>query len=251
MDTHRIRERSPISPSAGYLLGAAVSLTLLIPSVATGQATLTGRIEGTVSVGGTTDLSPTRVENSTDPDVCGTEHSLQNLVVSPDNRGVRHTIVTIEGLEDGRVPSHGPERLVIDNRDCQFVPHVMVATIGDTIVAVNSDSTLHNTHYYGPMRSNIALAEPGMAVARPTRRLGLVTVLCDVHGWMKAYIRIDPHHLHAVTDATGRFQIEGIPPGDYQLRFWHERLGERLVDLEIRAGEERTVDLEFSPPDGR
>ena len=229
--------------------GLLLSVMLLLPLPLDAQ--LTGRIGGTVSVGGTTDLSSTRVENSTDPDVCGTEHSLQDLVVSPENRGVRYTIVTLEGVEDGRVPSHEPERRVIDNRDCQFVPHVLVATIGDTIVAVNSDSTLHNTHYYGPMRSNIALAEEGMAVARPTRRLGLVTVLCDVHGWMKAYIRIDRHHLHAVTDATGHFQIEGIPPGDYQLRFWHERLGERLVDLEIRAGDDRTVDLEFSPPGDR
>ena len=231
------------------LVGIALSLTTLLPFLAAAQATPTGRIEGTVSVGGTTVLSSTRVENSTDPDVCGTEHSLQDLVVSAENRGVRHTIVTIEGVEDGRVPSHEPERLIIDNRDCQFVPHVMVATIGDTIVAVNSDSTLHNTHYYGSVRSNIALAEAGMAVARPTRRLGLVTVLCDVHGWMKAYIRIDPHHLHAVTDRAGHFEIEGIPPGDYQIRFWHERLGERLVDLQIQSGEERTVDLEFSSPE--
>lgn len=249
MGTNRIRSGSPMSRRAVHLLGAAAALTLLLPSLADAQRSLTGTIEGTVSVGGTTIPSSTRVENSTDPEVCGIEHSLQDLVVSPETRGVRYTIVTIEGVEDGRVPSHEPERLVIDNRDCRFVPHVMVATIGDTIVAVNSDSTLHNTHYYGPMRSNIALAEEGMAVPRPTRRLGLVTVLCDVHGWMKAYIRIDPHHLHAVTDASGHFRIEGIPPGDYQLRFWHERLGERLVDLEIRAGDDRNVDLEFSPPD--
>lgn len=237
-----------MSRTTVHLLGAVVSLTLLLPSLANAQRSLTGTIEGTVSVGGTTIPSSTRVENSTDPEVCGTEHSLRDLVVSPENRGVRHTIVTIEGVEDGRVPSHEPERLVIDNRDCQFVPHVMVATIGDTIVAVNSDSTLHNTHYYGPMRSNVALAEAEMAVPRPTRRLGLVTVLCDVHGWMTAYIRIDPHHLHAVTDSAGHFEIEGIPPGDYELRFWHERLGERVVDVQVRGGQPRRVDVQFPPP---
>lgn len=211
-------------------------------------AQLTGSIEGTVTLGGTAIPESTLVSNSTDPETCGTEHSLRDLVVSPDNRGVRYTIATLTNVEDGRIPSHEPERLVIDNTDCQFEPHVMVATIGDTVVAVNSDPTLHNTHYYGPMRSNIALAEEGMSVARPTRRLGLVTVLCDVHGWMKAYIQIDPHHLHDVTDEMGRFEIPGIPPGEYELRFWHERLGERTVAVRVRADQVSTVDVVYPPP---
>jgi len=228
------------------LLALVGSGLLLAPPSADAQ--LTGTIEGTVTLGGTSIPEPTVVSNSTDPEICGTEHSLRDLVVSADNRGVRHTIVSLTGLGDDQVPSHEPERLVIDNRDCQFVPHALVATIGDTIVAENSDPTLHNTHYYGPMRSNVALARQGMAVPRPTRRLGLVTVLCDVHGWMKAFIRIDRHHLHDVTDEAGSFEITGVPPGAYELEFWHERLGERTVPVRVRASRVSTVETVFLPP---
>lgn len=208
----------------------------------------TGTLEGVVTLAGDTVPSPTTVENSTDPEICGTEHSLRNLVVSREGRGVRHVVVSLTGVAEEEIPDRAPGRLVIDNRDCQFVPHVAVATVGDTVVARNSDPTLHNTHYYGPMRSNIALAEQGMTASRVARRPGLVTVLCDVHGWMKAYIRIDPHPFHAVTDARGRFRIEGVPPGRYTLRIWHEELGTREVEVAVDADEVAAVDVEYPEP---
>lgn len=237
--------RGTVARDVGLLALVGSWMLLAPPSL---DAQMTGTIEGRVTLGGTSTPEATLVKNSTDPEICGTEHSLRDLVVSPDNRGVRYTIVTLTGLGDDQVPSHEPERRVVDNRDCQFVPHVLVATIGDTIVASNSDSTLHNTHFYGPMRSNVALAVKGMSVPRPTRRLGLVTVLCDVHGWMKAYIQIDRHDLHDVTDQAGRFEITGVPPGEYELRFWHERLGERSVEVRVRPDRVSTVDLVYRPP---
>lgn len=208
----------------------------------------TGTLEGVVTLGGDTLPSSTIVENSTDPEICGTEHSLRNLVVSEENRGVRHVVVSLTDVPEEVIPDRTPGRLVIDNRDCQFVPHVAVATVGDTVVALNSDSTLHNTHYYGPMRSNISLAVEGMTAFRVARRTGLVTVLCDVHGWMTAYIHIDPHPFHAVTDARGRFRIEGVPAGSYTLKLWHEELGSREVEVEVAAGEVATVDVEYPEP---
>ena len=146
-------------------------------------------------------------------------------MVSDASRGVRNTIVALLDVPAERIPDPRPERLVIDNRDCEFFPHASVASIGDTVVAENSDPTLHNTHYYRPMRSNIALAAQGMTASRVARLTGLVTVLCDVHGWMKAYIRIDPHPFHDVTDDSGRFDARGLRPllrhgGDLEVTGW-------------------------------
>lgn len=210
---------------------------------------LGGLLEGTVTLAGDSLPGPTTVVNSTDPEVCGREHSLRDLVVSGESRGIRHTIVSLTGVPQEAIPDRPPGRLVIDNRDCQFVPHAAVATVGDTVVARNSDPTLHNTHYYGPMRSNIALPVQGIAVPRVAGRTGIVTVLCDVHGWMKAYIRIDPHPFHAVTDGRGRFRIEAVPPGRYTLEVWHERLGTRQVEVEIEGDRVTSVRVEYPPPD--
>jgi len=211
-------------------------------------AQATGNLEGAVTLGGDLLPSPTTVANTTDPEVCGQIHTLHDVVVSRANRGVRNTVVALLDVPAERIPDPSPERLVIDNRDCEFFPHASVASIGDTVVAENSDPTLHNTHYYGSMRSNIALTAQGMTASRVARLTGLVTVLCDVHGWMKAYIRIDPHRFHDVTDERGRFRIDDIPPGRYTLEFWHETLGTREVVVQVEAGSVTTVNVEYDAP---
>ncbi len=98
------------------------------------------------------------------------------------------------------------------------------------------------------MRSNIALPVRGITVPRVAGRTGIVTVLCDVHGWMKAYLRIDPHPFHAVTDALGRFRIEDVPPGRYTLELWHERLGTRQVEVRVVGERVTSVDVEYPLP---
>ena len=209
------------------------------------QVPATGVLEGHVRLAGESRPEPTRVRNTTDPEACGLDQSLEDLLVSAENRGVRHVIVTLLDVPRDRIPAAAPQVLMIDNRDCRFMPHVAVASVGDTVVARNSDPILHNTHYYGSLGSNIALPFEGMTVSRMFRRPGVVTVLCDVHGWMRAIIRVDDHALHAVSDALGYVRIAGIPAGSYTLELWHETLGTRRVEVEIRQHETTRLDFEY------
>jgi hypothetical protein len=50
---------------------------------------------------------------------------------------------------------------------------------------------------------------------------------------MQAFIRVDPHPFHAVTDADGKFSIAGVPAGTYKLKFWHERFFGQDVDVTV------------------
>ncbi len=74
----------------------------------------------------------------------------------------------------------------------------------------------------------------------------MITVLCDVHGWMKAFIRVDEHPYHAVTDEQGYFRISGVPPGSYTLELWHEKLGTRQVSVHIERGITSRIEIEYS-----
>lgn len=205
-----------------------------------------GALEGFVRLAGKGIPSPTTVENATDPEVCGREHTLEDLVVATENRGIRYAIATLVGVPKDRVPGRLPKRVVLDNRDCRFDPHVGVATVGDTIVATNGDPTLHTTHYYGVLRGNISLPASGMMVSRVARFAGTISVLCDVHGWMKSFIRVDEHPFHAVTDAQGHFRIFEIPPGSYTLELWHEKLGTQQVPVHIEPGTTSRIELEYT-----
>ena len=210
------------------------------------QAEANGAIEGFVHLLGEEIPSPTTVENATDPEVCGREHTLEDLLVAPENRGIRYAIATLVGVPKDRVPGRLPKRVVLTNLDCRFDPHVSIATVGDTIVTTNGDPTLHTTHYYGVLRGNISLPASGMVASRVVRLPGMISVLCDVHGWMKAFVRVDEHQYHAVTDEQGHFRISEIPPGSYTLELWHEKLGGQQVSVRIEPARTSQIELGYT-----
>ena len=193
---------------------------------------------------------PTRVENTTDPAVCGRMQTLDDLLVSVAGRGIQNVIVALEDTWALEIPTPLPVRLVLDNRDCRFVPHVGVLTVGSTIEATNSDPLLHNVHLYGALKANIALPFQGLAVERTVAEPGMIIVKCDVHGWMQAFIRVDSHPFHAVTDQDGHFRIPGIPAGTHKLETWHEKLGRRRKAIHIEAGKTERIEVEYSLGDG-
>ena len=47
-------------------------------------------------------------------------------------------------------------------------------------------------------------------------------IKCDVHPWMKSYVSVFNHPYFAVTDDTGHYQIDNIPPGTYEVIAWQE-----------------------------
>lgn len=207
----------------------------------------TGVIVGVVRLGGDVLPEPTQVQNTTDPEICGEVQSRQDLRVSAATRGVRDVIVAVTGLSPSEVPPAPPGHLVLDNRDCQFAPHAAVLTVGSSIEAVSHDPVLHTVHFYGPVERNIALPQPGLSETVTVDAPGRITVLCDVHGWMRAFIRVDAHPLHAVSDAEGRFRIAGVPPGAHELELWHERLGSRSRSVRVESGVTTEIEVTYSP----
>ncbi len=226
---------------------AAVGLAA--PSAEPTQAA--GAIAGNVHLDPGAGLEPVIVANTTDPEVCGARHSLEDLVLDAKG-GVANVILSLEGagvavVQGGAAPA--PQRARLDNRDCRFEPHALVLTSGSTLEVANSDPTLHTVHWYGPTSGNLALPKVGGTARRPTIELrdsGMYQLRCDIHGWMRAYVRVDPHPYHAVTNAAGGYRIEGVPPGRYTLVAWHERLGARRRLVEVAAGSDNRVDLRYA-----
>ena len=202
-----------------------------------------GIVEGQVLFAGTKILHSTKVENTTDPDHCGKVHSLENIIVSPETRGIKNAIVALADIalsEGYEVPV---SRLVLDNRHCRFEPHVSVLTVGSTIEAVNRDPIYHSVHLYGLKQLNVSLHISKSRLIELPKRPGFLIVKCDVHGWMQSYIRVDRHPFHAVTDTDGRFRIEGVPQGTHPLEVWHEQFGseKRIVTVEPNATSQLTL----------
>ncbi|MDA2938427.1 carboxypeptidase regulatory-like domain-containing protein [Acidobacteria bacterium AH-259-A15] len=194
-----------------------------------------GVLEGQVLFQGSNIPESTQIENTTDPQDCGTVQSLRDIIISKENKGIKNVIVALNGVllpEDYQPQS---SQLILDNRDCQFQPHIAVLTTGSSIEAINSDPIFHSVHFYGFLNRNLALGPNQSKVVRNVRRRGYYIIKCDVHGWMQAFIRVDEHPFHSVSDADGRFRIENIPPGSYTLEAWHEYFGKKEVRVSIEA----------------
>ena len=138
--------------------------------------------------------------------------------------------------------------MTLDQRGCRFVPHVIAAEVGATLVATNSDPVLHTVRARGPGQpSAFSVAMPFQGASRELvlKRPGLLEVTCAAgHGWMRAFVRTLASPYFAVTGPDGRFQLPPVPPGHYTLVAWHETLGERRVPV-VTDGHE--VRVEFTP----
>ncbi len=199
------------------------------------KSLLIGVLKGQVLFDGSRIPKATQVENTTNPGACEKPQSLENMIINPGNHGIKNVILSLKGVPLPKDYRPNPSRLVLDNRECRFQPHVAVLTTGSTIEAVNSDPIFHTVHLYGLRNLNLALSPKSSKMVQTLSRPGYVIIKCDIHGWMQAYIRVDGHPFHAVSAADGSFRIEGIPPGTYTLEIWHEQFGSQETTVKVEA----------------
>lgn len=207
---------------------------LLIPLRYKGEAVVGGgSIEGTVTV----DPVPTvpEMEINKDESVCEHAKTSPRLVVDRETKGLGNVVVYLDGIQKGKPRESG--EFVIDQKNCQFAPHISIVPIRSTLHFKSSDDVLHNVHAYkgtpeaphSMTKDVVNLAFKDSAVEaqpfdrRALRRPGFYYLKCDAgHYWMSAYVWVVEHPYYAVTDAKGKFALTDVPPGSYTLRFWHE-----------------------------
>lgn len=74
-----------------------------------------------------------------------------------------------------------------------------------------------------------------------TREEIAIPVKCNVHPWMKSYAAVFKHPFFAITGKDGSFELNGLPPGTYTLKVWHEKLGTATQPVAVRGSETKTV----------
>lgn len=144
--------------------------------------------------------------------------------------GVGSTVVWLDGIRRGRAVATPEEPVVIAIEDCAFLPHVAAVAVGTRVLLRNAEPILHNVHAMrvdrgGRTRSwfSEGLPEAGATHEVQAAEKGIVRLVDDAgHPWMLGWLHAFDHPYFAVSDADGRFQLTGIPPGQYVVRAWHE-----------------------------
>lgn len=143
-------------------------------------------------------------------------------------------------LTGSQVPEPTPPRTppIMDQRNLEFIPHVLPIVRGTTVAFPNSDSVRHNVFSPSDTKMfNLGTYPPGVLRTVTFDRAGVVQLLCNVHPEMSAFIVVLSTPYYARTDRRGLFQINKIPPGDYTLNFWCEHRGTFSRELKLKAGE--------------
>ncbi len=211
-------------------LGAALALAA--------NPALAGEVRGTVAYSGPTPRAAPALVTK-DHAVCGESQPDESVLVA--GGWLANVVVQVKGA-----PS-SPAALVLGQEGCRYRPHVLAAPVGSTLALANGDPVLHNVHGYRGQATafNVALPQRGqLSAPRRLDRPGVVRVRCDVHGWMGALVVVAEGPV-AVTAADGTFAIQGLPPGTWTVTAWHERLGERSVQVAVPPDGVATATFQF------
>jgi hypothetical protein len=171
----------------------------------------------------------------------------EELIVADDG-GVKNVFVYVRrGVpkRDYPLPS---EPASLDQKGCMYRPRVQGVRVGQKLLVANSDPVTHNVRSFPVKNKAFNFGQPPEMAPRervfdePERE---IEVQCDFHPWMHAYIFAMEHPFFCVTADDGSYSIPGLPPGEYTLAFWHEKLGRKQQEVTIDATGKATLDFAY------
>jgi len=201
-------------------------------------------INGTVKFDGTAPKSA-KIDMSQDPGCKGT-NTAEAVVV--DNGDLANVFVYVKDGLGNRAFDAPKDPVVLDQKGCQYHPHVLGVMAGQTVQIKNDDPTTHNIHPTPKDNREWNESQPPSSPALEknfAREEIMLPVKCNQHPWMKMYVNVVKSPFFAVTDKSGKYEIKGLPPGDYTIAFVHEKFGEQDQKVTVAPKETKTVDQSF------
>jgi plastocyanin len=141
--------------------------------------------------------------------------------VAVDGRPVDGVVVTLRSTDAAR-PIAKPAPAVMDQVDRQFAPHVLVIPVGSPVSFPNSDSVAHQVYSFSPARKfKLKLYQGKPYAPEVFGREGIVTLGCNIHDQMRAYVYVVEAQYYGRADHDGRWSVPDVEPGEYTLTIWH------------------------------
>ena len=233
-----------------FSLAAAAAVTLVaLGATATSVAGQggTGTITGHVRYMGPTPVNPI-IRMGADPRCnklyTGKRPTSPTFVVGADG-AFANVLVNLDGSFPAAPVSTMPA--VIDQKDCQYVPRVVGARVGQTLEVRNDDPTEHNVHSASMAGNDFNTTQPikSMPFTFKLKAVETLRVRCDNHTWMTAFVGIFDHPYFSVSGTDGTFTIANVPVGKQTVKAWHEVMGTQTQMVDVQAGTTTTVDFMF------
>ena len=155
------------------------------------------------------------------------------------------SVVYLESAPRGAFEMAEGGHAVMDQRNETFVPHVLAVMTGTTVDFPNSDKFYHNVFSLSKVkRFDLGRYAAGHSSSVRFDRPGIVRVFCDIHSHMNAFILVFSHPFFALTDTEGRYHIDNVPAGTYNVIAWNE--GTSTDPKSVTVPDGGAAELDFS-----
>lgn len=210
-----------------------------------------GTITGTIHFTGT---PPKRIpiDMAQDP-VCSLSPANYTEQYVTSNGGLEDVFVYVKSGLGNKAYAPSSTPVIMDQKGCRFVPHVIGVMAGQPVKFTNSDPTMHNVHMVPTISTNqsVDISQPpnggGDTRTLSTREL-MIPVRCNNHPWMEGFINVVDNPFFAVSADGGHFTIKGVPPGTYTIASDHQVLGEKTATVTVAPHQTATVDITYQMP---
>jgi len=203
-----------------------------------------GKIRGEVKYQGAA-TEAKAVQITKDTEVCGATPKRDESLLVGRNGGIENAVVFIKNITKGKpMPA---TTVTLDQKGCRYDPHVLLIPAGATVDIKNDDGVLHNIHTYGKANPPVNMAQPKFrkVIHQTFQKPEIFEVRCDAHGWMQGWFVVQDNPYYAVTDEHGNFELTDIPPGQYEIEVWQEKMGKKMQKVSVPAKGEVTANFEL------
>ena len=157
------------------------------------------------------------------------------------------SVVYLESAPRGAFEPTETARAVMNQRNETFEPHVLAITTGTTVEFPNSDRIYHNVFSLSkPAPFDLGRYATGKSKSIRFDRPGIVRVFCEIHSHMSAFILVFSHPFFTMTDSDGRYHLDNIPPGTYNIVAWNEGTSSEATPVTVPNG--GTAELDIAVP---
>jgi plastocyanin len=162
-----------------------------------------------------------------------------------DGSEMANVVIYLDSIGAAKVAS----RRTITQRDEAFEPHVVAVERGASLDFRNADPFFHNVFSLsGPKTFDLGRFPRGQSKTVRFDRPGVVKVFCHIHADMSAVVLVLDSPFFVSPDASGQFELNGVPPGDYRIVAWHERAKAVVGRVHVVAGQAASIDFNIPVP---
>ncbi len=224
--------------------GASLSIASVASGYDVGAVSNGGSISGSITFAGDApEAKP--IEATKDAKVCAQTQKYDESLIVGENKAIKNAVISISNITAGK--DFG-EAMPLDQKECVYTPHIVLTPAGSELEILNNDGILHNIHTYSEANPAFNQAQPKFKkkLKKKFDHPEYVKVTCDAHNWMTGWIVVMDHPYYAVTDGAGQFSLSDVPAGEYEVKIWHETLGETMQKVTVEAGSDTSLAVELS-----